>query len=117
MKKGKTENLKPFPPGTTGNPNGRPKKLPGLDELLSECLGENGGEAKAIINALIAKAKKGDVRAAEIILDRMYGKAKQGLDLSGTLTMQGSGFDYTQLNDQDLTMITKIINKYEQRPD
>lgn len=102
-----------FKPGQCGNPNGRPKKIPGLDELLSECLGENGIEAKEIINALIKKAKKGDVRAAEIILDRMYGKAKQGLDLSGTLTMQGSGFDFTSLSDNDLQRVTQIINKYQ----
>ena len=30
--------------------------------------------------ALRAKATKGDVRAAEVLLDRAYGKAKQSLD-------------------------------------
>jgi len=36
--------------------------------------------AKAILMALRAKATKGDVRAAEVLLDRAYGKAKQVID-------------------------------------
>ena len=73
-------NLKPFKKGQSGNPNGRPKNLPQLDALLADVLGEekDGIEAaKAILMALRAKATKGDVRAAEVLLDRAYGKAKQ----------------------------------------
>ena len=69
-----------FKKGETGNPNGRPKKLPELDKLLAEVLGEEkeGVEAaKAILMALRAKATKGDVRAAELILNRAYGKPKE----------------------------------------
>ncbi|NCV72797.1 MAG: hypothetical protein EBW56_05955 [Burkholderiaceae bacterium] len=65
--------------------NGRPKKLPKLDELLADVLGEDkdGIEAaKAILMALRAKAAKGDVRAAEVLLDRAYGKSKQTVDLN-----------------------------------
>jgi hypothetical protein len=36
--------------------------------------------AEAILMALRAKAAKGDVRAAEVLLDRAYGKAKQFID-------------------------------------
>jgi len=74
-----------FKPGQSGNPNGRPKKLPKLDELLADVLGEDkdGIEAaKAILMALRAKAAKGDVRAAEVLLDRAYGKSKQTVDLN-----------------------------------
>jgi orotate phosphoribosyltransferase len=35
---------------------------------------------EAILKALRAKATKGDVRAAEVLLDRAYGKAKQTMD-------------------------------------
>lgn len=67
-----------FKPGQTGNPSGRPKKLPQIDLLLADVLGdEEGSEAKEILLALLHKAKKGDVRAAEVLLDRAYGKAKQ----------------------------------------
>lgn len=77
-----------FKPGESGNPKGRPKKLPELDLLLADVLGEDkdGIEAaKAILMALRAKATKGDVRAAEVLLDRAYGKAKQEMVLSGGL--------------------------------
>jgi hypothetical protein len=77
------KNLKPFKKGESGNPNGRPKKIPNLDELLADVLGEEKdgiAAAKAILMALRAKATKGDVRAAEVLLDRAYGKAKQSVD-------------------------------------
>lgn len=65
--------------------NGRKPKLPKLDELLADVLGEDkdGIEAaKAILMALRAKATKGDVRAAEVLLERAYGRAKQTVDLN-----------------------------------
>lgn len=74
--------------GETLNPNGRPKKLPELDKLLADVLGEekDGIEAaKAILMALRSKATKGDVRAAELILNRAYGKPKEHHQLSGGL--------------------------------
>lgn len=66
-----------FKPGQSGNPKGQPRKTPEIEELLAEVLGEDGSEAKLIIQALIKKAKKGDVRAAEVVFDRAFGKAKQ----------------------------------------
>lgn len=65
--------------------NGRKPKLPQLDILLADVLGEDkdGIEAaKAILMALRAKATKGDVRAAEVLLERAYGKSKQVVDLN-----------------------------------
>lgn len=81
----RTDGLKPFKPGQSGNPNGRPKKLPEIDKLLADVLGEDGknSEAKAILKALLTKAKKGDTRAAEILLDRAYGKPKQPIAIEG----------------------------------
>jgi hypothetical protein len=72
-----------FKKGQTGNPNGRPRKLPELDKLLADVLGEEKDgltAAEAILKALRAKATKGDVRASEILLDRAYGKSKQTID-------------------------------------
>lgn len=80
-----TTGLKPYKKGQTGNPNGRPKKLPELDKLLAEVLGEeqNGATAaETILKVLRLKAAKGDIRAAEILLDRAYGKARQTVDLT-----------------------------------
>jgi len=73
--------------GQSGNPAGRPKKLPELRELLANVLGdEKDGKtaAEAILMALRAKATKGDVRAAELLLDRAYGKPKQDIELEGS---------------------------------
>lgn len=81
-------NLKPFKPGQSGNPNGRPKKLPQIDKLIANILGETesgGSEAELILMALVKRAKKGDTRAAEIILERAYGKAKQPIEHSGEI--------------------------------
>lgn len=80
---------KPFKKGQSGNPKGRPPKLPALDKLLDEVLGEekDGIEAaKAILMSLRSQATKGNVRAAEVLLDRAYGKAKQTVDLGVSVT-------------------------------
>jgi hypothetical protein len=74
--------------GQSGNPAGRPKKLPELRELLANVLGdEKDGRsaAEAILMALRAKATKGDVRAAELLLDRAYGKPKQDIDIEANI--------------------------------
>lgn len=87
---GKGGNISPatqFKPGQSGNPKGRPK-LPDIKELLAKVLGdEKDGKsaAEAILAALRAKAARGDVRAAELLLDRAYGKPKQDIELEGSL--------------------------------
>jgi len=83
------DNPKPWKKGQSGNPAGRPKKLPELRELLANVLGdEKDGKtaAEAILMALRAKATKGDVRAAELLLDRAYGKPKQDIEMAANLT-------------------------------
>ena len=87
----KPENIEPhkFKKGQTGNPKGRPKKLPELHVLLADVLGEEKdgiSAAEAILKSIRAKAAKGDVRAAELLLDRAYGKPKQSIDNNITTT-------------------------------
>jgi hypothetical protein len=68
--------------------SGRKPKLPELDRLLADVLGEEKDgvtAAEAILRVLRAKAAKGDLRAAEILLDRGYGKARQQHEHSGSL--------------------------------
>jgi hypothetical protein len=68
--------------GETLNPHGRPRKLPELDKLLAEVLGDEKGDvAKSILESLIKEAKKGNVRAAEVLLDRAYGKPKEKVEV------------------------------------
>ena len=85
----KLDNLKKAVPFTKNDPRinkeGRPKKLPELDKLLADVLGEEKDgitAAEAILKALRAKATKGDIRAAEVLLDRGWGKAKQSMDIT-----------------------------------
>jgi len=89
------KNLKPFKKGDPRiNRKGAPRKLPELDVLLADVLGEekNGmTAATAIIKALFAKALKGDVRAAELLLERAYGKAKQPIE--GEINANINSFD------------------------
>ena len=81
------------PPGFEAHPErinrkGQPK-LPDLKELLAKVLGntEQGKSgAEAILKAMEARAKRGDVRAAELLLDRAYGKPKQDIEMSANMT-------------------------------
>lgn len=76
------QNLKPFKKGQSGNPKGRPK-MPDIREALVKILAEekDGYTAlDAILAQLRAKAAKGDIKAAEVLLDRAYGKARQTID-------------------------------------
>jgi len=80
----KLSNLKPFKKGQSGNPKGRPK-LPDLKDAIAKVLSEekDGITAlDAILSALRARAAKGDVRAAQELLDRGFGKSKQSMDLT-----------------------------------
>lgn len=88
-KGGVPENLKHFKKGDDPRRNiaGAPKKLPELTELIAKVLGEEKDgrtAAEAILQALRAKAARGDVRAAEVLMDRAYGKAKQEIKVDAT---------------------------------
>ena len=99
----KPEDGKPFVKGDSRiNRAGRPKKLPDLDALLIEVLAEEVNKSvalKAILIALRKKAMAGDVRAAEVLLDRGYGKLKQSTGLE---------VDFTRLTEPQLD---QIINR------
>lgn len=77
------QNLKPFKKGhderrhMTGE-----KKLPDLKKVIYERL-SNGEEVSDIIDVLIKIAKKGDLKAIDMILDRGYGKATNQIEVSG----------------------------------
>jgi hypothetical protein len=77
---------KPFKKGDERiNRKGRPK-LPDLKEAIAKLLAEekDGKTAlDAILAALRAKAAKGDVRAAQELLDRGFGRSKQTIEHSG----------------------------------
>lgn len=84
---GNEKNLIPFKKGDDPrrNLNGRPKKLPDIDSLLIDALGQEQAKDKTKLEAIIGKltdmALNGDLRAAEMLLERYYGKVKNTVEL------------------------------------
>jgi Family of unknown function (DUF5681) len=82
---GRIENLKPWAKGVSGNPGGRPKRLPlsdALRELLDQtCPDDDAGRtyAQVIAETLLRAACRGDIRAAREIADRTEGRPPQGV--------------------------------------
>jgi hypothetical protein len=81
-------NLKPFKPGQSGNPAGRPKKALLSDALRRQLAITAPGmpertQAEAIASALISEAIAGNIAAAREICDRTEGRPMQsiGVDL------------------------------------
>lgn len=74
---------RPFPPGVSGNPAGRPKTKPfkeALDRVIAKASSDNDDQAlDAIAQALYDKAKSGDVAALKEFADRMDGKPVQAI--------------------------------------
>jgi hypothetical protein len=73
-----------WPKGVSGNPNGRPRVLPKLDKVLASILGGydvEGQDSKlrSLVESLLLQAQnprnKNAVRAAQLLLERAYGKA------------------------------------------
>lgn len=96
----RTENLKPWKPGETGNPKGRPKGCKSLKNRLTELL-ERTIKYKdfdespiditvgdAIAMALIGKAiYSGDVKAIEMIRNEVEGNMPKETELSDVQKM------------------------------
>ena len=60
---------RPFEPGKSGNPNGRPKGSRNKSTLLAEALLD--GESETIVRKLIEKAKEGDPGALRLCMERL----------------------------------------------
>jgi hypothetical protein len=80
----RSENLRPWPKGTSGNPGGRPRNKPITEELERQLLQEGpSGKtwAAAIVEAMLRRASKGDVRAFAELADRLEGKTAQPVQM------------------------------------
>ena len=65
----KKQRGRPFEPGKSGNPNGRPKGSRNKTTLAIEALFE--GESEAITRKLLEMAKEGDMTAVRLCLERL----------------------------------------------
>ena len=97
------DNLKPFKKGKDARRNmkGAPK-LPDLKEAISKVLNKvEGGKTSLdeIIEVLDKNAKKGDIRAAQELLDRGFGKAKQFIEQSNTNQLVRIGIFEIKINE------------------
>ncbi len=65
-----------FIKGQSGNPGGRTKGV-SITALIDKAVTEN--DWVEIIKILYTRAKRGDLKAIEMLMDRRFGKAKQPL--------------------------------------
>ena len=114
---GRSQNLKPWSKGVSGNPGGRPKKTPLADacrELLSRpAPGDKTGRsyADAIAEQLAKKALAGDIPAAREIADRAEGKARQAMEVSGP---EGGPVEIGNMTDEQLDeRITELLAEWK----
>lgn len=73
-----------FKPGQSGNPGGRPRKYmisEAAVAALAEEMKDGRTKAEAVVQAIIAKALRGDVRAFEALRDTSEGRPKQAYEV------------------------------------
>lgn len=93
---GTPENLKPFKEGESGNPAGRPKGSRNRSTIVREILELMEKVKNPITNeeqqltqeeimtlAVLSRARKGDVRAYEALMNSGYGQPKQQTEITG----------------------------------
>ncbi len=84
-----------FIKGNKANPGGRPKGL-SITALIDKAVTEN--DWVEIIEILYTKAKRGDLKAIEMLMDRRFGKATQPLTGDGDEPLR---IVVSLLNDKD----------------
>ena len=84
-----TSGLRPWQPGQSGNPGGRPKKLP-ITDALRELVDKGAVPQKKaatlagqLAQQLVRAALKGKMAPLVEVIDRIEGKARQRIEQSG----------------------------------
>ena len=79
----------PFVKGQSANPGGRPKTRPFYDALNMEikAAGKDHKKLRKIAKKLLDEAEKGELSAIREVADRLDGKPTQGVDHSGSFTV------------------------------
>lgn len=81
----KPENIEnhKYKKGQSGNPKGRPRKLPEIRQVIDEVLGEEKDgmtAAEAIFKKWRQMAMQGNIKAAELLLAYAYGRPVQRVE-------------------------------------
>ena len=129
------ENLKNWPKGVSGNPNGRPRKFISalksegykisevcdcIQVLLAMTLEElkvvYEDERATVLEKMIAQAiktsmKNGDLDAIEVLLNRVFGKPKQTVHIPGMTDPPKSAINYKKLSTEVLMAIVEARKK------
>lgn len=81
-------NLKPFKPGQSGNPSGRPKKTP-ITSIYEKIFDDpaNLEKIEESILATILAGRMGSVLTLKEAAERLEGKVKQGMEHSGEIAL------------------------------
>jgi len=114
------QNLKPFEKGKSGNPSGRKPGALSLKTYIKKWLVaeekfqnpiteeiETLSQYDIIVLMQIAKARKGDTKAFEVLIDRIEGKAKQAIDLEQEISVNDNRtvVNYSALSENTLREI------------
>jgi hypothetical protein len=136
---GKKPPGRPFPPKTSGNPNGRPKGAAGLAKYL-RLQTRNGKEGADFLRSVVVGSvtrvrhlvtKDGVVRVEEppsfaesiaaqkVLYDRMHGTAQKFIELSGPggSPLSVSLENLEHLSDEDLEALGRIARRALLGPD
>ena len=95
VERGRIENLRPWKPGQSGNPGGRPKKDIGAE--IARAVIERNQEA--ICRAMSKALLRGNAHTFEVLANRAYGKVPNKVELTG---MDGGPVEYRLMSDADL---------------
>ena len=111
---GRIGNLKPWKPGQSGNPGGRPRKRL-MDEALEDLLARNDSEAaRDVAAALLKQARRGDIRAIQLIAERTQGKPMRAIEISGP---EGGALEIDHMTDEQLNQrINELMAKLNREP-
>lgn len=113
-------NLKPWPPGQSGNPQGKPKGTKHLSTYIQEMMDDPGfiigakdkkniigKPIKAILGTLINKALSGDVRAFELLAKYGYGSKVDVTSDNAALPVPILT-DYASLDDNQIEELMQV---------
>jgi hypothetical protein len=94
-------NLRPWKPGQSGNPGGRPRKSL-VDEVAKAVLEENIDGIKAQMKATLTSNGMAGVLLLKEIFERVGGKVTQGIELSGSVN--------AMTDDEILSRLASLLN-------